>query len=554
MKKSLWFGLGVMLTSFNYSCSKTQQELSTYKGGLSVTATTATTGGAAPSMHLNQYYSTQSVLKMQKIKVDQTAYTEYFEVNNFTNGYSGLQHTPDSASVGGSTSKTLIASLWDPNTAGGVHAMASYIGQGTVYSRFGGEGDGAKTLNPYGWKVGFWYNVAHRGWKSKDSVYVANFIQDVSQGTWFLTSVLSAPGTSELLGSYDDSFLENWDGSSSANDGSVPRKAFFKDCWALDASGNWMKPTSRNVSINTSAADSARNGIYNNSFDANYNSTEDAFYMAHGAGVIPSSIFNGTRSATLPSQTNQGSAPSLGTVSISGVSASNSNGVTTVNWAIPNTSAPQFSATVEILNSSNSVVATYIDTVPQRRSLSFSPLLSTGTYTARVTVRDIFNRQSASVTQTFNATASGLVANAIYTIQPSCAIGRSLDVDYSGTADGSNVSIYSTTNNANQQWKLVDVGNGYYKLLSVNAPTKALDVANGGTVSGTNVQIYADNGSDKQKWKITSLGNGYYKLQPANAPTLCLDAYSGADANENVEIYTDNGGNAQKWKFTFISN
>lgn len=554
MKKIQLFGLSAMLIGLNYSCSKTQQEISTYKSGLSTTATTSTTGGAAPSMHLNQYYSAQSVLKMQKIKVVQTGYTEYFEVNNFTGGYSGLQHTPDSASVGGSTSKTLIASLWDPNTAGGIHAMANYIGPGTIYSRFGGEGDGAKTINPYGWNVGYWYNVAHRGWRSGDSAYVANYIQDVSSGVWFLTSVLSMPATSGALGNYDDSFLENWDGSTSANDGSAPRKAFFKDCWALDASGNWMKPNSRNVSINTSSADSARNGIYNNSFDAGYNSTEDAFYMAHGAGVVPSGIFNGTRNATLPIQTNQGTTPALGSVSISSVSASNANGVTTVNWVTPSTSAPQFSATVEILNSSNTVVASYIDTVPQRRSLSFSPALGTATYTARVTVRDIFNRQSASVTNTFNARASGLVANATYTIQPACATGRSIDVDYSGTTDGSNVSIYTTTNNPNQKWKLVDIGGGYYKLLSVNAPTKALDVANGGTTSGTNVQIYADNGTNSQKWKITSLGSGFYKLQPANAPTLCLDATSGADANENLEIYSDNGTNAQKWQFTFISN
>ncbi|PZP51028.1 MAG: hypothetical protein DI598_04280, partial [Pseudopedobacter saltans] len=552
--KKIFFFFFSKLVGLTYSCSKTQQEISAYKGGLSATATTTTSGGAAPSMHLNQYYSAQSVLKMQKIKVVQTGYTEYFEVNNFTGGYSGLQHTPDSASSGGTTSKTLIASLWDPNTDGGIHAMASYIGQGTIYSRFGGEGDGAKTINPYGWKVGSWYNVAHRGWKSGDSAFVANYIQDVASGAWFLTSVLSMPSSSALLSNYDDSFLENWNGSSPSNDGSTPRKALFKDCWALNVSGDWMKPNSRYVSINTSAADSARNGIYNNNFDAGYNSAEDAFYMAHGAGVVPSAIFNGTRSATLPNQTNQGSVPSLGTVSISSVSASNTNGVTTINWTVPTTSAPQFSTNIEIVNSSNTVVASYVDTVPQRRSANLTTLLAPGSYSARVTVRDIFNRQSTSVTNTFFVASSGIISNAIYTLQPACALGRSLDVDYSGISDGSNVSIYSTTENPNQKWKIVDIGGGYYKLLSVNILSKALDVSNGGTTSGTNVQIYSDNGSNAQKWKITNLGNGYFKLQPANAPTLCLDAYSGTDANENVQIYTDHGGNSQRWKLTFVSN
>lgn len=32
---------------------------------------------------------------MQKVKVVQSAYTSFFEVNWYRNGYSGLQQTPD---------------------------------------------------------------------------------------------------------------------------------------------------------------------------------------------------------------------------------------------------------------------------------------------------------------------------------------------------------------------------------------------------------------------------------------------------------------------------
>jgi hypothetical protein len=53
---------------------------------------------AAPSMHLTYYFpSADAVLKMQKIKIVQSANASYFEVNWFTAGYTGLQQTPDAS-------------------------------------------------------------------------------------------------------------------------------------------------------------------------------------------------------------------------------------------------------------------------------------------------------------------------------------------------------------------------------------------------------------------------------------------------------------------------
>jgi hypothetical protein len=51
---------------------------------------------AAPSMHLVYDFPSQdAVLKMQKIKIVQSANASYFEVNAFTDGYAGLQQTSD---------------------------------------------------------------------------------------------------------------------------------------------------------------------------------------------------------------------------------------------------------------------------------------------------------------------------------------------------------------------------------------------------------------------------------------------------------------------------
>ncbi|WP_346238465.1 DUF3472 domain-containing protein [Niabella insulamsoli] len=513
------------------------------------------TSNAAPSMHLNQYFSGQSLLKMQKIKVVQTAYAEYFEVNNFSGGYAGLQHTIDSASSGGSTSKTLIASLWDPNTASGVHAYASFIAPTTFYSRFGGEGDGAKTVNPYGWKLNTWYNIVHRSWQSGDSIFIANFIQDLSTGIWFHTSTLSAPGTSAAIGNYNDSFLEDWVGNDDRMDGRYPRKAFFKDCWALSLSGTWLKPNSRNVSVNNSAADVNRNGIYHNSFDAGYDGAEDAFFMAHGAGYTPSSIFAGGRTASLPAQTGQGTTPSLSAVVTDSLTAYYSGGSVYVNWTNPNTSSPQFSYSIDILNTSNTVIHHILDTMPQQRSASIAKVLADGAYNIRVTIRDVFNNQGAPITFPLVVNnGSSIKPGAVYELKPYSATTRNLDVDYSATSNGANVSIYSDGNSNNQRWKLSYVGGGFFRLTPIHAPSLSLDVYTGSATSGTNVQIYSSHSGTSQQWKFISMSGGYYRVQPGCAPLLSLSAPSALNTNGNVNVTTDTGAAHQKWKLEYISN
>jgi hypothetical protein len=45
---------------------------------------------AAPSIHLVSYFpSSDVILKMDKIKIVQSGYAEYLEINSFTNGYDG---------------------------------------------------------------------------------------------------------------------------------------------------------------------------------------------------------------------------------------------------------------------------------------------------------------------------------------------------------------------------------------------------------------------------------------------------------------------------------
>ena len=84
--------------------------------------------------------------------------------------------------------------------------------------------------------------------------------------------------------------------------------------------------------------------------------------------------------------------------------------------------------------------------------------------------------------------------------------GKALDVASKATYAGANVQQWSYNGGTNQQWKVVDTGDGYYKLVSVNSG-KALDVAANSSDDGANVQQWDDNGGWNQKWEFTKVSD-----------------------------------------------
>ncbi|XID93524.1 glycosyl hydrolase [Paenibacillaceae bacterium WGS1546] len=126
--------------------------------------------------------------------------------------------------------------------------------------------------------------------------------------------------------------------------------------------------------------------------------------------------------------------------------------------------------------------------------------------------------------------------------------GKALDVSSSGTADGTNVQIWTDNGSAAQRWQAVQNADGTFKLINPNSG-KALDVASAGTANGTNVQIWTDNGTGAQKWSIAQNADGTYKLINPNSGKALDVASSGTANGTNVQIWTDNGSAAQKWQF-----
>ncbi|MFE0805626.1 ThuA domain-containing protein, partial [Streptomyces sp. NPDC058834] len=71
--------------------------------------------------------------------------------------------------------------------------------------------------------------------------------------------------------------------------------------------------------------------------------------------------------------------------------------------------------------------------------------------------------------------------------------GKCLDVDNAGTADGTEVQVWTCNGSAAQEWTVG--GDGTLKALG-----KCLDVSGGGSADGTRIQLWTCNGTGAQKW------------------------------------------------------
>ncbi|MFI0036693.1 PQQ-dependent sugar dehydrogenase [Streptomyces mutabilis] len=114
--------------------------------------------------------------------------------------------------------------------------------------------------------------------------------------------------------------------------------------------------------------------------------------------------------------------------------------------------------------------------------------------------------------------------------------GKCLDVDNAGTADGTQVQLWSCNQSSAQVWSVG--GDGTLKALG-----KCLDVSGGGSADGTRIQLWTCNGTGAQKWAAQSDGT---VRNPQSGK--CLDA-SGGTWNDGtpVHLWTCHTGPNQKW-------
>ncbi|MFR5039595.1 MAG: fibronectin type III domain-containing protein [[Eubacterium] siraeum] len=107
-----------------------------------------------------------------------------------------------------------------------------------------------------------------------------------------------------------------------------------------------------------------------------------------------------------------------------------------------------------------------------------------------------------------------------------------------------NVTAVSYNGSNNQLWKFYKNSDNYYKIVNVGTG-KRLDVNNAGTADGTNIQVWTDNDSSAQRWGVYG-SQGSYLLKPKYSTSSVLDSGGG---NDNVHLWTY-ASNIAAQKFT----
>lgn len=148
-------------------------------------------------------------------------------------------------------------------------------------------------------------------------------------------------------------------------------------------------------------------------------------------------------------------------------------------------------------------------------------------------------------------TASELIDGGIYYIK-NVNSNKYLDVYNGLDENNTNVQQHPGNGEKAQKFKVVYVGDGYYKLVSqVGTGKKVLDVSKKSSKNGANIAIYKDNSGDNQKFQLISLGNSRYtiatKVSKGKSVVEVKNASTAKKAN--VQQLEYNGHKCQQWKF-----
>ena len=148
----------------------------------------------------------------------------------------------------------------------------------------------------------------------------------------------------------------------------------------------------------------------------------------------------------------------------------------------------------------------------------------------------------------------GLDPNKCYKIVNK-ATGKVLDVYQGSNNDYAKIVQWTYAGYANQKWRVIDAGGGFFQLRANNSG-KYLDLKGSGNDCWDDVQTeqFGFDGSGSQTWKLNKQSDGSYKIVNKTCSNGSLKVW-GCSNNEgaSVVICSDNGSNCFKWDFVEVT-
>lgn len=130
--------------------------------------------------------------------------------------------------------------------------------------------------------------------------------------------------------------------------------------------------------------------------------------------------------------------------------------------------------------------------------------------------------------------------------------GKFLDLENNSTANNTAIIQYDDEGtDASQIWVLTEVesGKGVYSICTSSARRQGMDVADWSRANGAQVQVYEYLGGRNQQFIIVDRGEGYYQLVSRLSGKVVEIPNSRTDNGEWIKLYDNNGTATQQWKF-----
>ena len=124
---------------------------------------------------------------------------------------------------------------------------------------------------------------------------------------------------------------------------------------------------------------------------------------------------------------------------------------------------------------------------------------------------------------------------------------KALDVTERSNQDGADIQQWSYADQPNQNWDVIDLGNGESAIISRQSG-RALTVQGGGDNNGANIIQQSWRGSPQQRWRLEQIGSDYYRIVSADNGK-CLDVTrEGMQDGANIQLWDYANQPNQQWR------
>jgi hypothetical protein len=124
---------------------------------------------------------------------------------------------------------------------------------------------------------------------------------------------------------------------------------------------------------------------------------------------------------------------------------------------------------------------------------------------------------------------------------------KALDVTERSNQDGANIQQWSYADQPNQNWDVIDLGNGEAAIISRQSG-RALTVQGGRDNNGANIIQQSWRGSPQQRWRLEQIGSDYYRIVSVDNGK-CLDVtQEGRQDGANIQLWDYANQANQQWR------